>query len=381
MGMKRKIKMVLGIIVLIVILGVVSTAIFLNLSPQFGASKSEIRSEAVLSSPNFKDGSFLNISPTKVMLDFKLSSMAEFFRTGDKVPDVPIPVEKIRPDALNNFGDSLTRITWFGHSTLLIETMGKTILVDPMLGNVPSPVSWAGTKRFNPDLPVRVEDLPQIDVVLISHDHYDHLDYGSIINLKDKVSVFLTPLGVGAHLRSWGVDAGKIKEIDWWQTAEFDGIEFVATPARHFSGRGIFDRNTTQWCSWVIQSDHDKIFFSGDGGYGEHFKEIGNRFGPFDFAFMECGQYDKQWPLVHMLPHEVPQALKDLKTNKFMPIHWGAFNLAMHRWTHPVDELQKHIKGSNLEMATPMIGESFFLSKPLPKKQWWLQKTIAGKEL
>ena len=371
--------MVVGVIVLVVVFGVISVAAFVYFSPQFGASKKQIRTEAVLGSPNFDKGSFSYPVSTKTMTGFRSGSMIEYFRRGDKFPDIPVPVKKIQPTEINNFGDSLTRVTWFGHSTLLIETQRKTILIDPMLGDVPSPVSWMGPGRFNPELPMDIEDLPNIDVVLISHDHYDHLDYESILQIKDKVGKFKTPLGVGAHLRAWGVDAGKIEELDWWESTEFEGLKFVATPARHFSGRGIFDRNATLWCSWIIQSDHSKIFFSGDGGYGEHFKEIGNRFGPFDFAFMECGQYDEQWALIHMMPHEIPQALDDLKTTQFMPIHWGAFKLALHSWTHPVDEVQKYLSGTDYKMATPKIGEAFFVSGKLPNTKWWVNQSHAGK--
>ena len=243
-----------------------------------------------------------------------------------------------------------------------------------MLGNVPSPVSWVGSSRFNPELPIDVEALPFIDVVLISHDHYDHLDYGSILKLKNKAKKFYMPLGVGAHLLSWGVDAEKIVEMDWWDTETFDELTFVSTPSRHFSGRGMFNRNSTLWCSWVIQTDHTNIFFSGDGGYGNHFKEIGNKYGPFDFTMMECGQYNEQWAKIHMIPDEIPQALWDLKSRIFMPIHWGAFRLALHKWTEPVEILTNMIDKHDFTMATPEIGESFILGQGTPKSKWWRSK-------
>lgn len=370
--MKQKLKMVLGIIAIIIALAVLGSILFLNLSPQFGASKKFIQTDDVKNSPNFKDGKFKNISETIMMTDFKISTLPEYFTNRDKVPNFKIPVNKIQVNQLNQLNDSIMRITWFGHSTILIEKAGKIILIDPMLGNVPSPISWAGSGRFNPELPIKVEDLPFIDVVLISHDHYDHLDYESILQLKDKVGMFYTPLGVGAHLRSWGVANDKISEMDWWDSTSFDEFNFIATPARHFSGRGIFDRNSTLWCSWVIQSKHNNIFFSGDSGYGDHIKEIGNSYGPFDFAMMECGQYNKQWSQIHMMPDEIPQALSNLKCKIFMPIHWGAFKLALHSWTDPVEQLQKSINESDIKMASPEIGEGFIIGAEIPSKKWWL---------
>ncbi len=364
--MKRKLKMVLGIVAIIIALVVLGSTLFLNLSPQFGASKKAIETSEVINSMNYFDGKFKNLSETTVMTNFKLSSLPKYFTNGDKIPDFKIPVNKIQVNQLNQLNDSLMRITWFGHSTILIEKAGKIILIDPMLGNVPSPISWAGSGRFNPELPIDIVDLPYVDVVLITHDHYDHLDYESIQKLKDKVGMFYTPLGVGVHLRSWGVQDNKIVEMDWWESIIHESFTFVATPARHFSGRGVFDRNSTLWCSWVIQSKHNNIFFSGDGGYGDHLKEIGNKYGPFDFAMMECGQYNEQWSQIHMLPGEVPQALTDLRTNTFMPVHWGAFKLALHAWTDPVDQLQKSINGSDIKMATPEIGEGFIIGAEIP---------------
>jgi len=369
--MKRKLKMILIIIAIVIGIVVVGTALFLNLSPQFGASKQAIQTSRVLNSPNFRDGKFVNAEETVVMTNFKISTLPEYFTNEGKVPDFEIPVEKILPNEISNFDDSLTRVTWFGHSTILLETAGKTIFIDPMLGMVPAPVSWAGSSRFNPNLPIDIEALPFIDVVLISHDHYDHLDYGSIMQLKEKVGKFYVPLGVGAHLRSWGVAADKISEMDLWDSETFGELTFISTPSRHFSGRGLFDRSSTLWCSWVIQTENTNIFFSGDGGYGNHFKKIGDKFGPFDFAMMECGQYNEQWSQIHLLPEEVPQALLDLQCQVFMPIHWGAFKLALHDWAEPVESLKKAINSDEVTMATPKIGEQFIIGESIPMDEWW----------
>jgi L-ascorbate metabolism protein UlaG (beta-lactamase superfamily) len=375
--MKRKLKLIFGIMALVLILFVIGVALFLNLSPQFGASKKAIRTEKVLQSPHFVDGVFKNLEKTVVMAEFKFSTMMEFFNNdNNKIPDVPLPVVELPAKEIGNVADTSTRITWFGHSTILVETAGRTLLIDPMLGDVPAPIAWAGSPRFEGGLPITAEELPDIDVVLISHDHYDHLDYGSIQVLKEKVSMFYTALGVGAHLRSWDVDPDKIVELDWWEQATWGELTFTATPARHFSGRGLFDRNCTQWASWIIQTDRTNIFFSGDGGYGTHFKEIGEKYGPFDFVMMECGQYNQQWAHIHMMPDEIPQAMSDLKSKTFMPIHWGAFKLALHPWTEPVEMAGQSIQGTNLVMATPKIGEPFIIGTTYPDLKWWAQGKV-----
>ena len=243
--MKQKLRMIFIITSVVVGLIALSTTMFLNLSPQFGATKKAKRTSKVLNSSNYNGSTFENKEKTVVMTEFKISTFFKFFTDGNKVPDKPFPVQLIHADQINSLDDSLTRLTWFGHSTVLIETAGKTIFIDPMLGQVPVPIPRFGSKRFNPKLPIDIESLPFIDVVLISHDHYDHLDYRSILKLKDKVGKFYTPLGVGAHLASWGVSKDKIIEMDWWESESFEEFTFVSTPARHFSGRGMFDRNST----------------------------------------------------------------------------------------------------------------------------------------
>ena len=248
------------------------------------------------------------------------------------------------------------------------------IFIDPMLGDVPAPHPLLGSKRFQKELPISIDSLPKIDVVLISHDHYDHLDYGSIVKLKDQVTKFYVPLGIKAHLTSWGVSEEKITEFDWWESITYNGIEFVATPARHFSGRG-FKRNNTLWSSWVIKSEKNAIFFSGDSGYGKHFKDIGEKYGPFDFAMMECGQYNEQWAHIHMTPEETIQACVDVNTKLMMPIHWGSFKLALHTWDDPIVRASAKAKELNINISTPKVGEAIVLNgKGFPSEKWWLTK-------
>ncbi len=370
--MRRVLKMVFivigGFVGLLLIIGV----LFINLSPEFGARAKGAQLEVIQQSPQYKDGKFQNIEKTEVMKSMDYSTIPEYFTNrGNKIPDWSIPVEKLNTDYFSDYPDSLTRVTWFGHSALLLEIDGKKIFLDPMLGNVPAPHPWLGTPRFNDTLPMAIDMLPELDAVVISHDHYDHLDYGSIMNLKDKVGQFFVPLGVGAHLVSWGVDDAKIRELDWWEESKFEGLTLVATPARHFSGRGLFDRASTLWSSWVVIGENDRIFFGGDSGYDSSFKKIGEQYGPFDFAMLECGQYNEQWSEIHMMPEETVQAGIDLQSHLLMPIHWGAFKLALHPWDEPVRRFRKEAAQLGARIATPVIGEPIVLHEEIPTSRWW----------
>ena len=346
---------VLSLIILLIIIGV----LFINLSPQFGGLASKQQQELFSKSKHYKDGKFLNNGGIKMEMSLKDSFKAMWilFKSNSKAePNKNIAVQKVDSISIANY-NSKTRFIWFGHSTFLLQIKGKNLLIDPMFGDVPAPNPLLGNKRFSNELPIEIEKLPSIDAVLITHDHYDHLDYESIQKLKDKVKLFFTPLGIGIHLLKWGVEKERIIELDWWQEIKFDDLTIRCTPAQHFSGRGISDREKTLWCSWIIQSDDENLFFSGDSGYASHFKEIGEQYGPFDFAFMECGQYNNLWPLVHMLPEETAQAGLDIKAKKMMPIHWGAFKLASHSWTEPVERISKKAKELNVDLVIPKIGE------------------------
>lgn len=244
-----------------------------------------------------------------------------------------------------------------GHSSFFVKLNGLNILIDPMFGDAPAPHPMVGGKRFEYELPIIPEKLPEIEVVVYSHDHYDHLDYSSVRKLKDKVKQFYVPLGVGAHLKAWGVANEKIHEMNWDDSVKYNGITFICTPARHFSGRSLTDRNASLWSSWVIKSSDINLYFSGDSGYGPHFKTIGKTYGPFDLALLECGQYDKRWENIHMLPEQTVMAAKDVQAKLFMPIHWGAFRLAMHPWTDPIERVGKSAKEIGIPYIAPKIGE------------------------
>lgn len=359
----------------IVVLVVVIAALFINLSPEFGGEATDSQKADYAKADNYADGKFVNEKEANMGMDFKdgLKTMRQFFGSDpSRQPTEPQPIISIDPDEVAQNPDSLTRISWFGHSAFLLQIDGKNILLDPMLGPTPAPHPWLGTQRYTDELPIEIDELPNIDAVLISHDHYDHLDYGSIVKLKDKVGAFFVPLGVGAHFKAWGVDEAKIHEKNWWEESQFEGLTLACTPARHFSGRGLFDRMTTLWASWVIIGEQDTIYFSGDSSYGPHFKEIGAKYGPFDFAMMECGQYNKLWADVHMMPEETAQAGVDVGAKLLMPIHWGSFTLALHSWTDPVERVTKKAAELGIALTTPRIGEAIILGQsPYPAMQWW----------
>lgn len=352
-------------------------AVFLNTSPEFGGMHLEDRVQRYRESGLYENGKFQNQIPTLMEMPVsKIFSILSDFLKGNpqKRPKTELEVVKINPLAIGNRGDNTTRITWLGHSTFLIEIKNKVILLDPMFGQVPAPLPWLGTKRFYTEMPISIEELPEIDLVVFSHDHFDHLDYGSVLKLKSKVKKFYVPLGIGTHLEKWGVSKKIIHEFIWWDSEELDGIEFVSTPARHFSGRGLADKFSTLWCSWVIKSATETIYFSGDSGYGPHFKEIGTRFGSFDYAMIECGQYDKRWEEIHMLPEQTIQASLDLKTRVLQPIHWGAFTLALHNWNEPAISISNLAVQEKINLSIPRIGETVKINQAeFPRQEWWLE--------
>jgi L-ascorbate metabolism protein UlaG (beta-lactamase superfamily) len=370
--MKKIIKMIgfsiFGVIILILIILI----LFLNLSPQFGKSATKEQKELYAKSEFFQNGKFTNQHASPMDVNYWKIFKELTKKAPNRNPNKNVEVEKIDSLEIENHNKDITHLTWFGHSAFLLEIDGMKILIDPMLGDVPAPHRFLGPKRYSKDLPIEIEKLPFIDAIILSHDHYDHLDYKSIQKLKGKVGRYFTPLGVGNHLIEWGVEKEKINELNWWDSIEFERIKLICTPARHFSGRGLLDRATTLWCSWVIKGEKDNIFFSGDSGYDVHFKEIGEKFGPFDISLMECGQYNIDWKLLHMMPEEAVQASIDLKSKLTLPIHWGGFTLAFHDWTDPIERILIKANELNIPITTPKIGEAVIVgSKNFPREKWW----------
>lgn len=370
--MKKTFKMIGFSIATIIGLIVIIVTLFLNFSPQFGKGTTKDQRKEYSQLGNFQNGKFTNEHPSPMDVNYWKIFKELTKKAPNRNPIKNILVEKVYSINIENNNNDITQLTWFGHSTFLLEMNGKKILIDPMFGEVPAPHSFLGPKRYSKELPIEIEKLPFIDAVILSHDHYDHLDYESIKKLNGKVGQYFTPLGLGNHLIEWGVTEEKINELNWWENIEFDGIKLVCTPARHFSGRGLFDRATTLWCSWVIKGTRDNIYFSGDSGYDTHFKEVGDKYGPFDISLMECGQYNEDWKLLHMMPEETVQASIDLKSKLILPIHWGAFTLAFHDWTDPVERMILKANELNFPVTTPKIGEPVILGNAtFPTEKWW----------
>jgi L-ascorbate metabolism protein UlaG (beta-lactamase superfamily) len=308
---------------------------------------------------NFSNGKFVN---SKTMQEFSFSKVLKmlkrslFDNKNQTTPLKPIPVEMLNTNKLLSLPSQHTSIVRLGHSTLLIKLEDKFWLIDPVFSERASPFSFMGPKRFHQS-PISIEDLPNIEAVIISHNHYDHLDEQAIKKLKSKTNHFVVPLGNGAQLESWGVESSVITELNWWQNVNIGNVELISIPAQHFSGRGLSDKNKALWSSWVIRTENSSIFFSGDSGYFDGFKKIGNRYGPFDMTLIESGAYDHQWSDVHMTPSESAQAHKDLKGRKMFPIHNGTFNLAFHAWTEPFEQLTEIVNIEWIDLLTPKMGQ------------------------
>lgn len=329
-------------------------------------------------SPQHQAGRFRNKVPTPPTgLGKSLRLMWTFLlnKPRNTVPDVPLEVRPLtRADLLAAPDRSLFRL---GHSTVLLKLKGSFWITDPVFAERASPVQWFGPKRFHAP-PIALEDLPPLKGVLLSHNHYDHLDRATVRALAATTEHFIAPLGVGDTLVAWGVPAHKVQQLDWWQSTQVDGVRFTAAPSQHFSGRGLRDANATLWASWAIVDDDLRVFFSGDSGYFDGFKEIGERLGPFDLTLMETGAYDPQWPHVHMQPEQSLQAHLDVRGRWMLPIHNGTFDLALHPWFEPFERISALAAERGVPLATPVIGERLDLGQPHPGDAWWREAAVAG---
>ncbi len=360
----------------ILIMLILVVTLYVNFAPQFGAVATGERLKRMQHSPNYKEGAFQNLVETTLDLSLKTN-----LKTGWKMIQGTVDAEPKDTIQTVPFDARLFQgtgspdevaVSWFGHSSLLIRIQGKTLLTDPVFSERASIVSFAGPKRFLYNHYFDVDELPPVDAVVMSHDHYDHLDYQTFVRLKDKVARFFVPLGVGAHLEKWGIAPDRITELDWWESAQLDDLTLVCTPARHFSGRGLFtNRNGTLWASWALLGTKKRVYYGGDSGYQPAFKAIGEKYGPFDLAMLECGAYNEGWASIHMMPEETAQAQIDVKANVLMPIHWGKFNLALHTWRDPIQRLMKKSAELGTQVATPRIGEVLVLERPVSTTRWW----------
>ncbi|MFD2717633.1 MBL fold metallo-hydrolase [Hymenobacter monticola] len=361
------------------ILGTLLVAVvaFTGLSPQLGGKPTKADKETYVKSGHYneKEGEFVNLIPTREMTGGSMPSVMWkflFHKSPQAAPPSPLPTQPLDSLAITRKTPEMVRVTWFGHSASLVEIAGQNVLLDPMLSVEMGPVSWATPNRYNRSLAIAPEKLPPIAAVLVSHDHYDHLDYATVRKIKDKVGHFYVPLGIGPHLRRWGVPDSKIVEMNWGDTARVaGGLTVRCTPSRHFSGRGLGNRNSTLWCSWVMQAPAKRVFYTGDGGYGPHFAAIGQQYGPFDLALVECGQYNESWADIHMKPEQSVQAARDVRAAVMMPVHWGAFTESLHAWNEPVTRATAEAARLGQPITTPHLGEPVTLGTELPKSRWW----------
>jgi L-ascorbate metabolism protein UlaG (beta-lactamase superfamily) len=331
------------------------------------------RIKRIQTSPQYNDGEFVNPMDAPVMAPgstWEYIKKKFFSERLDPEPTGELLVKPIQQSEWTGIDKENLFFAWLGHSSILIAVDGKTVLVDPVLEERASPFSWIGPKRFHP-APVTAEGLPPIDVVVITHDHYDHLEEPTIRRLDGKTGLFLVPLGIGELLEEWGIKPEKVVELDWWELHKVGSVQFTATPAIHYARRGLFDGNERLWCSWSLQGQNKRLFISGDSGYYGGFKKIGEKLGPFDVTFLKIGSYDKMWKQVHMLPEEAVQQHQDLRGGIMAPLHWATFDLGLHPWYEPVERTLTAARETDVQMITPIIGEQVNINR-LPKvNPWW----------
>ena len=320
-----------------------------------------------------KDQRFINSSGANEAGFAKLPQILWQYLTNtnkERSPAAHLPVAKMQLPAVATEESLVYKIS---HSTVLMQLNGRYWLTDPVFSERASPVQWAGPKRFH-QLPLQLSEVPALAAIILSHDHYDHLDKHSVLALNDRTERFIVPLGVDQHLISWGISKEKIVALDWWQDTSLYGVSFTATPAQHFSGRGLSDKNKTLWASWAIRNDEFNLFFSGDSGYFSGFKTIGEKLGPFDLTLIETGAYNELWADIHMLPEQSLRAHLDLQGKYMVPIHNSSFDLAMHNWYEPLERLEAAARAYQVPLLTPVFGQALSLNQPdagAVQKRWW----------
>jgi L-ascorbate metabolism protein UlaG (beta-lactamase superfamily) len=368
----RRIKNLWLILVSCVAIFLLVSAVTLVHLKSVGGRVSGDRLERVTRSQHFANGKFHNLLPEQRTSPREaLRQLTHgLFGTEQRVPIAPLPIVIRHESDYAAPAPSVLRITWMGHSSVLVEIDGHRILTDSVWSERASPVTWAGPKRFH-QVPIELSELPKIDAVLISHDHYDHLDMPTTQALAAKGTRFVVPLGVGAHLERWGVPPSQFTEMDWGEETHLAGLTILAAPARHYSGRNPFRRSETLWCSSVIRGPVHRVFYSGDTGYSDHFKAIGERYGPFDITLMKVGGYDPSWVDIHMSPEQAVQAHLDVAGHILVPVHWGTFNMAFHSWSEPIERTIATTTRAGVQLVVPKPGQIIDLKRPPPLDYWW----------
>lgn len=356
----------------ITIFVIVTVFLFLNFAPVFGDNSRGDSKTRIENSSNFLDGKFQNLVPTKMGFekgeDYNNEYIADT-NTG-KRPNNPLPSVKF--NKINFTDNDEDSVTWLGHSTILLKLSNKTIVTDPVFNRAGPLTILLGPAPFKYKNKISAKDLPdKIDIVLITHDHYDHLDFKTIKEIHPRVGKFLVPLGVKAHLLRWGVHNNKIEEFDWYDKNSYNEIDFIFIPTRHFSGRALRDRFATLWGGWIVKSNNNNIYISGDSGYFDEFNKIGKKYGPFDIVFIENGAYNPRWQNIHLFPEQGVQASLDAQAKVALPIHWGKFSLSFHSWSEPIERFAKEAKEKKLTLATPLIGQTFIIGGNIPNGSWW----------
>jgi L-ascorbate metabolism protein UlaG (beta-lactamase superfamily) len=341
-----------------------------DLRHALGSPPSGARGERVRRSPQFHDGAFRNTAPAHTMPPGSGWQLARNVLAGGhrRRPSGPVPL--MTPDSAAPSAADGLHVTWYGHSSALVEIEGRRVLFDPVWSDRCSPSPRVGPRRLHPP-PVALDRLPRLDAIVISHDHYDHLDMATVRALvRVQSAPFVVPLGVGAHLDRWGVPADRIIELDWDESHSVGGVRLTATAARHFSGRA-FARDNTLWASWVLAGPTRRVFYSGDSGYFDGYAAVGAGYGPFDVTLIQIGAYGDAWPDIHMTPEDGARAHLDARGELLIPLHWATFNLAFHDWSEPVDRLWREAKARDIRLAVPRPGERVNVDDPPPVDGWW----------
>ncbi len=367
--MNKAVKVIL-IIFGIIILLIVAIILFVLLYKPFGGIPTNKELEEYSKrADNFKNGEFHNEEDVALYTNWT-DPYKDRTSNKNSTPTDKLPYKKFTYSPVDNLND--VKITWFGHSSILLQMHNMNILIDPVFSNITSPVSFIGPKRYSENT-IDVKSLPDIDIVILTHDHYDHTDYKTLKSLDEKTTKFIVPLGIDKDLIKFGISEDKIKNMAWWEETNINGLTIASTPAIHYSGRMIIDKNKSLWSSWIFKDENHTIYESGDTGYGKHFKEIQEKYGDIDFAMFDCAQYNENWHNIHMFPEEAVEASIDMNASVSMPIHYGAFNLSTHSWDDPVSRFTMYSKEKNVNYVTPLLGETFNLTEYKNyQDEWWI---------